>query len=115
MEILETIPIMKDPEWLSICWVGGAVISLLLFVFFFSDAKFNKTSSICCTIGVVAGIIALAAFILGVTGWVKEHDYDEYVVRLTDMSADEFARNYTVTKTFEYSDVIQVRKIKEDQ
>ncbi len=105
MEILETIPIYGPPDWPLITFfigLGIAIISIAVL----RDTKY---------VGMIAAIIAVIAIFAGIISLIilheSEFDHNEYVVRITNMPAQEFIEKYEVTKHFEYSDVIQVKEI----
>lgn len=114
MEILETIPVYEHSE---ICTILGIIFLIL-----------SSTGLILSTIGytcealsmkiylllsVVLGIVLIFSFCLMKldTGFCVTYSHDEYVVRLQDdYPANKFNEEYEITKNFEYSDVIQVKK-----
>ena len=105
MEILETIPIYGPPSWPAITLfigLGIAIISIAVL----HDTKY---------VGIIASIIAVIAIFTGIISLIilqeSEFDHNEYVVRITNMPAQEFIEKYKVVKYFEYSDVIQVKEI----
>ena len=105
MEILETIPIYGPPNWPAITLfigLGLAIISIAVL----RDTKYA---------GIIASIIAVIAIFAGITSLIilheSEFDHNEYVVRITNMPAQEFVEKYKVVKHFEYSDVIQIKEI----
>ena len=105
MEILETIPIYGPPDWPIITMFIGFGIAICCCIFL-RDTEY---------IGIIISIIAIIAILVGIVSLVilreSEFYYNEYVVRITDMPAQEFIEKYKVTKHFDYSDVIQVREI----
>jgi len=105
MEILETISIYGAPDWTTIILFIGIGIAI------FCIACLRDTEYA----GIVVGIIACAIILVGVIFFItlreSEFDHNEYVIRITDMPAQEFIEKYEVTKHFDYSDVIQVREI----
>lgn len=105
MEIIETIPIYGPPNWTFIL-MGISVAVVVLSFIWFHDTEY---------VGPILACIAGLAFIIGMIAAVtlnhSELKRNEYIVRLTDMPAQEFAEKYEVTKHFDYSDVIQVREI----
>lgn len=105
MEIIETIPIYKVPDWPAFVLLAGLVISVIGGMIA-SNREPVFTIIIC--ICLVTILFGLASFlIIG----KSEFSHNEYIMRLSDMPAQEFIERYEVTKTFEYSDVIQVREI----
>lgn len=105
MEIIETIPIYGMPNWIGILFfisIGLAIIAIIIN----SDTEY---------VGPIMGIFAMIGIIVAVAGAItlKEAEFrrNEYIVRLTDMPAQEFIEKYEVTKHFDYSDVIQVKEI----
>ena len=104
MEILETIPIYGTPIWVTIlivCGFGALILSIGI-------AETKYACYVVLFIGALAVLTGLVGLIvLGDT----EFKRNEYIVRITDMSAQEFIEKYEVTKRFDYSDVIQVKEI----
>lgn len=105
MEIIETIPIYGMPNWIEILFfisIGLAIIAIIIN----SDTEY---------VGPIMGIFAMIGIIVAVAGAItlKEAEFrrNEYIVRLTDMPAQEFIEKYEVTKHFDYSDVIQIKEI----
>lgn len=105
MEILETIPIYGPPDWPLITFFVGLGIAIISIVVF-RDTKY---------IGIITAIIAVIAIFAGIISLIvlreSEFDHNEYVVRITNMPAQEFVEKYEVVKHFDYSDVIQVKEI----
>ena len=107
MEIIETIPIYGPPNWTFILMgISVAVVVLSL-------ACLHNTEYIGLIISCIAGLAFIIGMIAAVTLNHLELKRNEYIVRLTDMPAQEFVEKYEVTKHFDYSDVIQVREIEE--
>lgn len=105
MEIIETIPIYKVPDWPVFVLLAGLAISVIGGMI--APSKGTVFTIIIC-ICLVTILFGLASFlIIG----KSEFSHNEYIMRLSDMPAQEFIKRYEVTKTFEYSDVIQVREI----
>lgn len=105
MEIIETIPIYKVPDWPVFVLLAGLVISIIVGI---TAPSRGTVFTIIVCICLVTILVGLASFlIIG----KSEFSHNEYIVRLSDISAQEFIERYEVTKTFEYSDVIQVREI----
>ena len=105
MEILETIPIYGIPNWVGILFfisLGLAIIAIIIS----KDTEYVGPIIACFSI---IGIIISA--IGAVTLREAEFKRNEYIVRITDMPAQEFIEKYEVIKHFDYSDVIQVREI----
>lgn len=107
MEILETIPIYGPPNWTFIL-MGISVAVIVVSFVLFHDTEY---------VGLIITCIAGLAFIIGVIAMItlnnSEFKRNEYIVRITDMPAQEFVEKYEVVKRFDYSDVIQVREIEE--
>lgn len=105
MEIIETIPIYGIPGWVGILFASSFILGMLATIFAV-NTKY---------IGVIMAIISVIGLILsGITAIVfnkAEFKHNEYIVRITDMSAQEFIEKYEVVKHFDYSDVIQVKEI----
>jgi len=105
MEILETIPIYGPPDWPLITFFIGIGIAII------SIAVLRDTEYV----GIIAAIIAVIAIFTGIISLIilheSEFDHNEYVVRITNMPAQEFVEKYKVVKHFEYSDVIQIKEI----
>ena len=105
MEIIETIPIYGPPIWPSITLfigLGIAIISIMVL----RDSEY---------VGIIGVIIAIITILTGTISLIilqeSEFDHNEYVVRITNMPAQEFIEKYEVTKHFDYSDVIQIKEI----
>ena len=105
MKILETIPIYGPPAWPVILFFIGLGIAL------FSAVALHDTEYVGIIVALIAVIIILVGIISGIILRKSEFDHDEYIVRITDMPAQEFIEKYEVTKHFDYSDVIQVKEI----
>lgn len=104
MEIIETIPVYNNPTWLIlICIVAGAVFLATLF-----NDKFNTITGV---IMLIAFVILITGIILALTHAFIKYDHDEYIVRITDMSAVDFVKEYKLVGTYDYSDVIRIKKI----
>lgn len=105
MEILETIPIYGPPDWPIIIFFIGLGIAI------FCLACLRDTEYV----GVVVALIACAIMLVGGISLIALHEsefyHNEYVIRITDMPAHEFVEKYTITKRFEYSDVVQVKEV----
>lgn len=105
MEIIETIPIYGPPTW------SNTLIFIGLGIVIFAIATLYNTEYV----GPIAVIIALIIILVGIISGIilreSEFDHNEYIVRITDMPAQEFIEKYKVIKHFDYSDVIQVREI----
>lgn len=108
MEIIETIPIYGPPNWTFILMGISIAVVVLSFVLF-HDTEY---------VGLIISCIAGLAFIIGAIATItlnnSEFKRNEYIVRITDMSAREFIEKYEVTKRFDYSDVIQVKEIEKE-
>lgn len=105
MEILETIPIYGIPNWVGILFfvsLGLAIIAIIIS----KDAEYAGIIIACISI-----IGILVSGISAIINREAEFKRNEYIVRITDMPAQEFIEKYEVTKHFDYSDVIQVREI----
>lgn len=105
MEILETIPIYGIPNWVGILFLvslGLAIIAIIIS----KDAEY---------VGIIIACISIIGILVsGISAIINreaEFKRNEYIVRITDMPAQEFIEKYEVTKHFDYSDVIQVREI----
>lgn len=107
MEIIETIPIYGPPNWTFIL-MGISVAVIVVSFVLFHDTEY---------VGLIITCIAGLAFIIGMIAMItlnnSEFSHNEYIVRITDMPAQEFVEKYEVTRHFDYSDVIQVREIEE--
>ena len=105
MEIIETIPIYGPPNWAIITFFIGLGIAICCCIFL-RDTEYA---------GAIIALIALIVILIGgisvLTFPESEFYRNEYVVRITDMSAKEFIEKYEVTKRFDYSDVVQVKEI----
>jgi len=105
MEIIETIPIYGPPIWPIITLfigLGIAIISIL---------ALRDTTYVGPIVAVIAIIIILTGLISLLIVPKSEFDHNEYVVRITNMPAQEFVEKYEIVKHFDYSDVIQVKEI----
>jgi len=105
MEIIETIPIYGTPIWITIlviCGFGAMLFSIVLV---------DVTKYACWIVLFIGALTVLTG--LGCLIALKDTEFkrNEYIVRITDMPAQEFVEKYEVTKHFEYSDVIQVKEI----
>lgn len=105
MEIIETIPIYKVPDWPALVLLAGLIIGVIGWMI--SSNRETICTILLCTSLVTILVGFLSFLIIG----KSEFSHNEYIVRLSDISAQEFIERYEVTKTFEYSDVIQVREI----
>lgn len=107
MEIIETIPIYTAPNWPIIVFFIGLGIVIFCCIFL-GDTEYA---------GVIVSFIACIVMLVGIISFVilrkTEFSHNEYIVRITDMPAQEFVEKYEVVKRFDYSDVIQVREIEE--
>ena len=106
MEIIETIPIYGPPDWPLITFfisIGIAIISIAVL----RDTEY---------VGIITAIVAVIAILTGIISLFilqeSEFDHNEYIVHITNMPAQEFVEKYEVIKHFDYSDVIQVKEIK---
>lgn len=105
MEIVDTITIMTIPLWEII------VTAVLFLVFVGCLVSDNDMSDIPAYIGIPCFILSVIMFFVFIVGQAYTvPDHEEYVVRITDMPAVEFARDWEVTKEYKYTDVIQVKK-----
>lgn len=105
MEIIETIPIYSPPDWPLITFfigLGIAIISITVL----RDTEY---------VGIIAAAVAVIAILTGIISLFilqeSEFDHNEYIVRITNMPAQEFVEKYEVIKHFDYSDVIQIKEI----
>ena len=106
MEIIETIPIYGMPDWVGILLFSSVGLAILTIIFAL-NTKYN--------IGAVMALVSVIGLIVGIISAIilseAEFKHNEYVVRITDMPAQEFIEKYEVVKHFEYSDVIQIKEI----
>lgn len=105
MEIIETIPIYGPPAWPVILLFIGLGLAI------FAAAALHNTEYAGIIVAIIAAIVVVVGTISSIILHKSEFDHNEYIVRITDMPAQEFIEKYEVTKHFEYSDVIQVREI----
>jgi len=105
MEIIKTIPIYGPPNWPIITFFIGIGIAICSCIFL-RDTEYAGP-----IIAIIACIVILVGGISLLISSESEFYRNEYVVRITDMSAQEFIEKYEVTKRFDYSDVIQVKEI----
>ena len=105
MEIIETVPIYGPPLWpIIIVFIGLGLMVL-------SIATLANTEYVGIIVAVIASILMLGGLISLFILRESEFEHNEYIVRITDISTQEFVEKYEVTKRFEYSDAIQVREI----
>ena len=105
MEILETIPIYGVPNWPIITLFVGIGIVI------FAAGCLHDTEYVGLIVGMLGVIAVVGSLLATVVLHESEFKHNEYIIRLTDISAQEFTEKYEVTKRFEYSDVIQVKEI----
>ena len=105
MEILETVPIYGIPNWPVIIILVGIGITI------FAAGCLHNTEYVGLIVGMLGVIIIVVGFFAVIILHKSEFKHNEYIIRLTDISAQEFAEKYEVTKRFEYSDIIQVKEI----
>jgi predicted membrane channel-forming protein YqfA (hemolysin III family) len=105
MEIIETVPIYGPPAWPIITFFVGLGILILCGMFLNNTEYAGIITLIIGTVVVFVGLIFYAIL------HKSEFSHNEYIVRITDIPAQEFVEKYKVTKRFDYSDVIQVREI----
>ena len=105
MEIIETIPIYNPPEWPKIVIVIGIISAIVTVIVLRDTDIIGPIMSIFSIIAILGGLIVLGCLNK------SEFKHNEYIVRITDISTQEFIENYEVTKRFDYSDVIQVKEI----
>ena len=105
MRILETIPIYETPTWPGIMALIGLGVILVGIIIMADTDYAGIIIAIIGSIVLIGGIGFL--FILNNT----EYSHDEYIIKIDNISAEEFVERYDVTKRFEYSDVVQVREI----
>lgn len=107
MEIIKTVPIYGPPGWPFIL-IGVSIVVALI------AAGLSNTEYI----GPIAALLAMSMFTVGIIASIilenAEFKRNEYIVRITDISTQEFVENYEVIKHFDYSDVIQVREIEKE-
>lgn len=103
MELLDTIPVYSNPMWLTIVWLVIVAIFVTT-IFAHNEGTAEVIVSICSFIATVICTILLF------TDTFAYYDHDEYVVRLTDMSATDFFKDYEIVKIYEYSDAWRVKK-----
>ena len=105
MEILETIPVYGPPDWPVITLFIGLGLAICCCIFLHDTAS----------AGAIVAIIAIIVILVGGISLVilreSEFYHNEYVVRITDMPAQELIEKYEVVKHFDYSDVIQIKEI----
>lgn len=104
MEIIKTIPIYGVPGWVGILFLISIILGIIAVIL-------KDTEYVGCIIGIIAAIGILLAGISGVIFSGAEFKHNEYIVRITDMPAQEFIEKYEVVKHFDYSDVIQIKEI----
>ena len=104
MEILKTIPIYGVPDWVGILFLSSIILGIIALIL-------KDTEYVGLIMGLIAAIGILLASISAVIFNRAEFKHNEYVVRITNMPAQEFIEKYEVVKHFDYSDVIQVKEI----
>lgn len=104
MEILKTIPIYGVPDWVWILGLSSIILGIIAVIL-------KDTEYVGCIIGIIAALGILLTSISGIILNKAKFKHNEYVVRITNMPAQEFIEKYEVVKHFEYSDVIQVKEI----
>lgn len=105
MEILETIPIYGPPMWPIILIICGFIL-ISFGITILSDTKYASV-----IVALTGTVIAMVAFISLIILRNAEFKRNEYIVKITDITVQEFVQQYDVTKRFEYSDIIQVKEI----
>ena len=105
MEVIETIPIYGMPDWVGILLLSSVGLAILTIIFALNTKYIGTIMALVSVIGLIVGFIS--AIILS----KAEFQGNEYVVRITDMPAQEFIEKYEVVKHFDYSDVIQIKEI----
>ena len=106
MEIIETVPIMEHASWVFIAMIVGLGFGLIALC----NAD-DCRSALCIVLATLMMILIFGSLILLLTNATKHFDHDEYIVRISDdYPANKFNAEYVITKEFEYSDVIQVKK-----
>lgn len=108
MEIIDTVMTGALPLWLPI--IFGVSAAICLFCLLADDDRIGF--EIACFVGLAVAVVS--GFLI-VFGAINTPNHEEYIVRLTDISTTEFIENWEVTKEFEYSDVIQVKKKEKKQ
>ena len=104
MEILKTIPIYGVPDWVGILFLSSIILGIIALIL-------KDTEYVGLIMGLIAAIGILLASISAVIFNRAEFKHNEYVVRITNMPAQEFIEKYEVVKHFDYSDVIQIKEI----
>lgn len=104
MEIIKTIPIYGVPDWVGILGLSSIILGIIAVIL-------KNTEYVGCIIGIIAALGILLTSISGIILGKAEFKHNEYIVRITDMPAQEFIEKYEVTKHFDYSDVIQIKEI----
>ena len=104
MEILETVPIYGIPNWIGILFLSSIILGIIAVIL-------KDTEYVGCIIACIAALGILLASIGALIFNRDEFKRNEYIVRITNMPAQEFIEKYEVVKHFEYSDVIQVKEI----
>jgi len=107
MRLIETIPIHSTATWVAII---GVIFFVFTLIFAFVYALTDKKSML--IIFIASMVIVLIMLGLTVTHAADTFNHEEYVVELTDITARDFFKEYEITKTFEYSNVVQIRAIR---
>lgn len=105
MEIIETVPVYGPPDW-PLILIGVGVVLAIIAASWLSDTE---------CVGLIVACLAILMCIIGIIAAIvlknTEFRHDEYIVRITDISTQEFIEKYEVVKHFDYSDVVQVKEI----
>ena len=105
MEIIETVPIYGPPDW-PLILIGVGVVLAIITAIGLSNTEY---------VGLIVASFALLMLIIGIIACIvlknTEFRHDEYIVRITDISTQEFIEKYEIVKRFDYSDVVQVKEI----
>ena len=107
MRLIETIPIYNTADWVAIT---GTIFFIFTVIFAFVYTCTNKKSMF--IIFIVSMIIVSIMLGLTLTHAADTFNHEEYIVELTDVTAQDFFKEYEITKTFEYSNVVQIKAIR---
>ena len=104
MEILETIPYYTTPEWPIILFIAAIGIIII-------GCAIAKDTELVGLIIAIIGAVALLTSVICINIYRNtEFSHNEYIVKITDVSAREFNEKYEITKYFDYSDAVQVKE-----
>lgn len=107
MRLIETIPIHSTAIWVAII---GVIFFIFTIIFAFVYVWTNKKPILIIFIASMIIVSIMAGLTL--THAADTFNHEEYIVELTDITARDFFKEYEITKTFEYSNVVQIKAIR---